>query len=1679
MGLITWIKDKYYNHRLSCADKLCSSNNFSEAEQIYKEILENLPEAAEHLAKMYYDIAISGKSELENLSKMKSLLARAPLGNDRLKSYHSKLVAHVENTAERAFLNKNYEKASRFLKAIEIDKRNNTDFTKKNRLYSLYNSLYEFEFDSSYYFSLSPIEAYCSDTDSEIESAILNTSKRLHKAKKLDRAYLLANCLAQKNNRDAIRICITIALDIYKQGTLSFKKVLNDKVILDYIKFENPSTLLDGLEPFVPYAAIYTNEYLKYGIESISNAPIAIRINQFKKVWECAPDASLIERFAHPSEAIAKEVIKYFVNYTASLTQKAAYINTLLKIIKSFEDYNYVLATLEKLSRNNIDVYSTYIAVAKKALKILNDNNEKIKLLDKCLILYNKDSWAIQEKYRIASLIEYAGDDKTAEQLYRELVGLHANAQPKLANLYLKQAKATCDIKERDLLLDKAFGFQKNHNINFDEKEYHKTYILLVSTVQEIIKYYFSYNNPDDAFVIMQRYKAYDDVIYTFYIKELKEYKDTDYVLSKLLSLKESGFDVKKDYIEIVNGLCKQEKIDNKYKQKLLAKTYEIYEDNDIYKRYINTSIVVIKETTEKEKAVVEFEKVWRNFQDTIFIDEFVNENYIFHKEITEFLVEWFAASKKPILIQKAFCNSILTFDNYIYALTILEKLHTYGLNVHTPYVAVIIKAISSLELEDKLTLINRGLSNYEDSTLYQEKYQIASILITNGHFNKAETILQELIGHHKDAEPSLAIIAYKNYQKAITLEEKEKYLVSCMTYNSAHSTLFDQENYNSIFAKALKSYIRIIDKHIQADNIKDAQRMCLSLKSYSTNWFEKYIKIEFEHLPQIRDSKNKAESIYSCFNTLLANNIDIKNLHSDIIINLWDTLFEAELVNTQDMTYEDSIRHLASFSSYIAERCFESNGKELIKRINSVLVSTHKNEGYKQETNGNLSSAISSYNSISSIGDVRTKTWAKIRIKICNIKNNTFIEEDEIRKILSYVGFAKEKKDLSYRYAIWLIKNKGAKNALEFIKEFLPNENELIDICNNEYIINAESALAELNTSIAKMATGELSLSEAKQLEAKIDDYDSIISPFLENVHSRIIGLKSSIQSYILSKSFAEGDFELAFKLLKDNGNNWYQDNTYFRNLAIACLGITENGLLNRLNYKEIISYWLTAVYRDQLFVQSLEYTSWDDSYTFTLKNSMGGSKEESFEALPDNVNFNDFNEDSVVSIYEVQQNLLNRFEAAIEHLDNLYKQFYDIQKDAMDSLVKLNLDHPCLIAAPYLANNTHKCISDIKNTLNYEYETYGNENILKVGIMYNIKSGFFGDYDNATVAIEECSKAIKSKSITQINRVFTKETIDSIQKFPNLYTSFVVNLQNILSDIIKSNIDYKTIISVFIPICQIANDNTLSYIFGNHIYQSIMEKLKDESLELSIGLNDMLSVYEVAKNCFRLKSGIGDVIEALIVKYVTEGKVSDLTTIKTALRKTGSEFEPNVEKTLTEQFAIVGVISGHIDRIKQLTSITVRTSSLRSRLSYINDKAEDISINMQLSQVIDQVNENKIAHYSALQKIYALYESHPYNKRVCDNLCTLVGMCIREYVIPDKVGKSTVMTVLNKLRNNKSTTYKTSAEVLINERQELLNSLPYEARNLLTGGSSYNSSLNTNGMRLKNALQLYLDLA
>ena len=2004
MGLISWIKDTYYNHKLDNADSAYQAKDISEAERIYQEILDKQPEAAEHLAKMYYEVGKSHNDELSYLSKLKSLLSNTTFGKDQVSTYLNQLVSHIEKVADQLFKNEDYNKAYKYLKAIDLDKRGDSNFAKKSRLYALYVNLNAIEFESSYTSTLSLIDAYCKkDVEKEIEDAIIGTVKKLHKSNKLDRAYCTSNCLAKKGNSKAVKECVAIAYDIYNKANKSDRNVIDEDILLDYIYQNSQANHLIGLEQFARFSKKYRDKFISEGISSISSESDSKKaFGIFKTVWELTPDVSLIHTFAKSSSSISRSLYKYFEENIASITSDSKYQEALFKELSLFVDNDYILTVLEEFKEQGLDNKELYILKAKAIYETSNENS-RLALVNRVLKIYNDDSWGIGEKLAISERAQATQNYTLSKQLYSELVGLHAKAQPRLAQLYYELSQKESDFTKRRSLIEKAYSFKKSHDSLFDSKEYDKLIPNLLSSVLALIKECFTNKIPDEAYVTANIFKTFVPDCFDNYVKELKQYHDVAYVLSKLESLKNEGYNVESDYKEVVNKIVSSSDYEDKYKLTVLSRSIDLYKDDNLSEKFILTAIDVIRNESDAEGAVSVFSKTWKQLSDSKLLDAFVNQEYKYHTSIVDFLIEkssitrWkkslvsdfcdqifgfddykyslsvldrisakgvdvqrsYVASvlkalpslgtddrltllneslakysdeylvneklnlcgiykekgetekvaniyselvglhakaqprlaqlyyelsqkesdftKRRSLIEKAysfkkshdslfdskeydklipnllssvlalikecftnkipdeayvtanifktfvpdcfdnyvkelkqyhdvayvlskleslknegynvesdykevvnkivsssdyedkykltvlsrsidlykddnlsekfiltaidvirnesdaegavsvfsktwkqlsdsklldafvnqeykyhtsivdfliekssitrwkkslvsdFCDQIFGFDDYKYSLSVLDRISAKGVDVQRSYVASVLKALPSLSTDERLTLLNESLAKYSDDYLVNEKLNLCDSFADEGKSEVAEKTLTELVGSHELAEPKLALLYYNESKKAKTLDSKKELVRKGLSFHVSHSPLFASEEFEPVFKKLLSAFTSIINKYFAGKEYSEAYNLCEELKLYSSKWYSLYIALRTEALSSLDSVEDKIEHIIETFSILNNNGYIVKDSTLNEVDSLWDLLHDLEVSLAKSKNYKDCVQQFKDYSTYVVNQCSEEKSNALQKGINNELISVHKAHGYKCEQDGLYSDAISSYVVLSSIADIRTKTWCKVRCVLCNIKDGKHVEEDEVRKILAYVGFAKEKKDLAYRYSLYLIANKGAKESLSFVSEYLPEESDLIALCNNEYIKEAETLLGKLNLILERFKNGDATLSEAEKLAESLEDYDNKLSPHLSGVHSKIVSLRPAIQSYILSRCFEEGNFDQALKYLKASGKNWYEDDVYFRNVAIACLGIAENGKLNRLNYKAIISCWLTAVYRDQLFVKSLDYTSWDDSYTFTLENSLGGSKSDSYDSLPDNVGYDAPVEGSVISISEVQQSLLNRFEVALNDKDSIFRDFFEEQKDAMDSLVKLNMDNPCIIAAPYMANTTRKCLNEIKETLDYEYENYGGENILKVGILYNINTGVYSDYKDATDSAKNCVSAAKYMSVTQVRSAFAGSAIDSIQEFSDLYGSFTTEIQNVLSQVTKSGTSYKTVLNVFSIICQALNDSTLSYIFGNYINQSVVGKLNDKSLDLATGLKDLVSAYKVAKSSSQLKNNIGNVLEALVGKYITEANSSDLATIKSVLSSTGTEFEGNVANTLSDQIVILAMATGHSETINNLAAIPARTIGLKTKLTNLKTQAEELSINVELSGIVDAFKDESITSLSALQRTYALYEKHSNHEGVCNVLVAIVGRCIMEYCVSGKAGVTSVNSIFNKLKYNKSITYKSAASQLIDNRKEVLNSLPSNVRILVTGGYSSTSSLSPEGIRLKNALQLFIDLA
>jgi len=151
MGLISWIKGKYYDSRLDKADRLVSENSLDQAEEIYRSLLGNQDLAIVHLADMFvsHSQGVEGK-----LKALKDIVDLQGYSNEQNRhDYDRCLNAHlnnIESFANDRFRSESYHDAVLLIDAIQTYRSNNHAYDEKRHRYHAYLAFSKSQQTSSY-----------------------------------------------------------------------------------------------------------------------------------------------------------------------------------------------------------------------------------------------------------------------------------------------------------------------------------------------------------------------------------------------------------------------------------------------------------------------------------------------------------------------------------------------------------------------------------------------------------------------------------------------------------------------------------------------------------------------------------------------------------------------------------------------------------------------------------------------------------------------------------------------------------------------------------------------------------------------------------------------------------------------------------------------------------------------------------------------------------------------------------------------------------------------------------------------------------------------------------------------------------------------------------------------------------------------------------------------------------------------------------------------------------------------------------------------------------------------------------------------------------------------------------------------------------------------------------------
>lgn len=1046
---------------------------------------------------------------------------------------------------------------------------------------------------------------------------------------------------------------------------------------------------------------------------------------------------------------------------------------------------------------------------------------------------------------------------------------------------------------------------------------------------------------------------------------------------------------------------------------------------------FVHSAIVKIK----AKKSEDLLDKYWKVKPDIKFITSLLDKDFEKWKEFASHIAASCSLYLFSAAFMDSFCVAVSGNEDLVFTLSLLEGLLKNGADVNEFYVKVILdNSAKTTEIEESLSLINRGIKHVVHGKLLIAKKSIISKLIKFGKLDRAEEEIYIILNLDEEAPTLLAELYFERANKNHGAPLEYEWLFKVLNVNDDNQLL---KRFDSTLNKSLDRLSQLSRQFYSGGNQDKAYEIAERLAVYSLYWIPLYSWLRSQDL----------ESGATLNEALLHDAITIvtiskqcpacRNFESEEFISLWSRYIANTVKKARFQPKAKAILNLNTLKSSVDSFAPPTFATEKINEITNLTIKLKWALANEYEYDLSFAEAIALYEEI--VGDKVQpfEIRAELRALICYLKSNSVGEEIETRidRALGHHSYQALREDLAYRFACHLLQSLRPYDAENVLRLHLPDETQLLNMCENIYIKEAENKLAEFNLKIKAINEGKMSLDEAIEFKNSIHGYKKRITGKLSDLRRPFSRFVPMVESYILRKMFEEEAYvELLNKLMQENPN-YVENDIDFHNVAIAALGIIESDEKDKPTLMRAIATVLTAIYKDRLFVQSLEYTSWDDKYSFSLEGSLGQTNSYDYDDLPYNVNFDTPVENENIAIRDVQTSLLTRVEASVRKHHPELEKFCASEKGALDKLIDLNLDKEYILASPHLCRTLASLRMSIGNAFEYELDqNYGNrEDVIALGVDYGFSDGEYRQYRNAYNSLQACKNALATPEIA-LATAFNTSCISNIKKYKKLVDDLKSSVGTAMNEDIRSKMDFRTFLSKYEIICNALGDTTLSFTCSNYVNGEVVHLLNNDDMELRDGVGYMVRIFNLSPGNFQVKKNLEGILSNLAILVVDKSNANDKQALNMAVADTGNAFKSLVE---------------------------------------------DVTIQASLSGIVEKVNNDRMRKNTALSEVYKLYQKNPNNDRICENLVTLCEMCIFEYIIKDSYEASGVKTTLNALKRNMSATFKQKATKLSNSYYDILDSLPLSTQILLRGDGSFaGESLNAKGYALKAGLEYFRTL-
>lgn len=1011
------------------------------------------------------------------------------------------------------------------------------------------------------------------------------------------------------------------------------------------------------------------------------------------------------------------------------------------------------------------------------------------------------------------------------------------------------------------------------------------------------------------------------------------------------------------------------------------------------------------------------------------------SDRYLINKDVHEILIKW--------------ASSLASFDECLWS---LSQLHIVGVNVQAQYEERIHSGIGKIDLNERRDILNKALALFPDSNgLLNDKLSYVKNLAKAKQYSVALEICDELSGRHNHASLTKAKVYVCIAGEERDMDKKMEAL--SLAWNLINTEEISKNEckwvlsiINDISLDAAQSYHQNGNKSKAYEIVRNAKtiRAAMLLASFLSK-----DEIDVASDDKIQYYRNSIEE-------LKATNVK-EVLESDDYVGMWVSLSDL-IIHTCSATDHGSA--ISLLKNLVEE--LDNEGKTINAPLRySASIEKAKKEQIKRmyllareyEKSGQIEQAAKLYSDTKKVEGKTSPTLADFRYVICKLKtgdNNVSVQKGvKIESLLAKApsAFEEERNEVAYRYALQLLRAGQVDRSLNIINQYLPQESTLKQACEQQYTICGLKRLDDFNSRLELIRTRQLSSDDAIRMVNHMLEFADEVKYVINIGRQTLSKYRKSIKNYAILKLFDEERYDVAFDKLKKEYSNFLEDLTSLRNIAIVCLNMAESGMINDDNYQEVISIWLTAIYQERLFIKSLDYTSWDDQFTFSLAAAYGHFNADTIGDLPDNVNFDEPDGSMTnVAIKDVQQSLLNRFEAAINE-NNRYLQFFNEQKDAMDDLVELNLDEKCRIVAPFFAEKSQDIFSEIESAFETDrinhYSNY--EDVLATGYKFGLTKDEYGEYHRASGYYDECIRVVEELDTNRkVAAAYHTDKIELIKAFPNKWDSLIAFVKGKVASLGSStrvvfDIDFYS----FLKVCSSLNDESISFPFANYVLRHVVGEVNGHRMSKVMAAEYILQVYLLDPSNTRTQDNLITLFEMLAREEDgdSQNAVSDI-----------------------------------------LNKVYGRDIAFYRKL---DQEYKQVKIDRDLSEIIDRVNNDLMKRSDALKRVHQLYITYPENERLCVNLATLSDLCILEYVIGQGAERNDVERILNQIIANKSQAFKRQSSIFKKSYESIWDQIPYETQRLLSNNPMYmqlsvlyGKTLNDKGLALKKGLDLLKEL-